>query len=335
MSRAAAPQPGVLISVVVPVHNAAAFLPVCLGSIAAQSHRNLECILVEDGSTDDSAAVCRAFAARDSRFSVLSQAQCGVSAARAAGAAAAKGEYLAFADADDLYHRDLLHTLLAAAQASGLPIAACRYDTFTDAPVPDAPAPPPGEYTALAAPAHLKALLHDQRVDFGLWNKLYRRSLMSPSILANGYRFNEDLLANWQAFLAAPGIAYCDFAGYHYRQHAASASHRPLSAESIAQQRAVAETIRDTAPDAIKPSADAFYYEKLAYLASMILRRADAAGYARPLAELRAALADGLNDPRYGKNPALPRAIRLAAAATVRCPGLYGRLCRLLLKDRQ
>lgn len=323
----------VLVSVVVPVHNAAAFLPVCLASIAAQSHRNLECILVEDGSTDDSAALCEAFARRDPRFTVLRQPQCGVSAARAAGAAKAKGDYLAFADADDLYHKDLIRTLLHAALDSGLPLAACRYDTFANAPSADAGAPQ--AYTVLQSPAHLDALLHDHRVDYGLWNKLYHRSLMPPSLLDNGFRFNEDLLANWQAFSVAPGLAYCDFAGYHYRQHAASASHRPLTADSIDQQRRVAQTIRNTAPDAVKSSADAFYYEKLTYLASMILRRANAAAYAEVFASLRAELAEGLRDPALGKNPQLPRSIRLAAAATVRCPGLYGRVCRLLLRDRR
>ena len=105
---------------------------------------------------------------------------------------------------------------------SGLPLACCRYDTFTDAaPVNSAV---PSNCKVLRSPAHLDALLHDHAVDYGLWNKLFSADLLTEEMLDNGLAYNEDLLANWRAFLAAPGCAFCDFAGYHYRQHAASAS---------------------------------------------------------------------------------------------------------------
>ena len=67
---------------------------------------------------------------------------------------------------------------------------------------------------------YLDALLHDHAVDYGLWNKLFSADLLTEEMLDNGLAYNEDLLANWRAFLAAPGCAFCDFAGYHYRQHA-------------------------------------------------------------------------------------------------------------------
>ncbi|MDD4851424.1 MAG: glycosyltransferase [Gemmiger sp.] len=322
------------IAVIVPIHNAAAFLPVCLASLAGQSHQNLSCLLVEDGSTDASAEICRQFAARDARFTLLCQPQCGVSAARATGLAAAKADYIAFADADDLYHPAMLATLLQAVRESGMPVACCRYAPFTDAPAPNE-APPTG-YTTLAAPAHQQALLRDHRVDYALWNKLYRADLLTPALLDAGYRYNEDLFTNWQVFAAIPGIVYCDFAGYHYRQHSQSASHRALPAQSLAQQQEIAGRIRALAAGTpLQETADCFYYEKLTYLASMILRRQDAAGYAPQLAQLRAALAEGLCDPRLGKNPALPPAIRLAAVATARLPGPYGWFCRHFLTDRQ
>ena len=63
-------------------------------------------------------------------------------------------------------------------------------------------------------------------MDYGLWNKLYSATLLTPAMLDNDLAYNEDLLANWQAFCAAPGCAFCDWPGYHYRQHADSASRR-------------------------------------------------------------------------------------------------------------
>ena len=190
----------------------------------------------------------------------------------------------------------------------------------------------------LAPPQHLDALLHDHAVDYGLWNKLYSAALLTPAMLDNGLAYNEDLLANWQAFLAAPGCAFCDFAGYHYRQHAASATHRALPPQSIDDQRRAAALIRAGVPaqwPALQQSANAFYYEKLVYLASMILRRADAGAYRAQLGELTIGIAAGLRDRQLGRNPRLPRSIRLTAWATVHTPKLWQRVCRTFLKDRQ
>ena len=132
------------IAVIVPVHNAAAFLTACTDAIAAQKFDGFRCILVEDGSTDDSPALCDAIAAGDQRFVALHQTNSGVCAARTAGVREGRAlgaKWFAFCDADDLYHPEFLDTLYAAVTNSGLPLACCRYDTFTDTVPADAPAP--------------------------------------------------------------------------------------------------------------------------------------------------------------------------------------------------
>lgn len=327
------------IAVIVPVHNAAAYLPDCLAAIAAQRFDDFCCILVDDGSTDASPALCDEAAARDPRFLVIHQPQSGVSAARTAGVRRARAEgaiWLAFCDADDRYHPDFLRTLHHAAQDAALPLACCRYDTFTGTPPAEAPAP--ASYQVLAAPAHLEALLRDHAVDYGLWNKLYAAGLLTEEMLDNGLAYNEDLLANWRAFLRAKGCAFCDFAGYHYRQHAESATHRALPPQSLDDQRRAAALIRGDVPPQwpeLQQAANAFYYEKLVYLASMIHRRRDADAYRVQLGELNIGIAAGLKDPQLGRNPRLPWAIRMAAWATVHTPRLWRRVCRKFLKDRQ
>ena len=159
----------------------------------------------------------------------------------------------------------------------------------------------------------------------------------SLEALKHGYglAYNEDLLANWRAFLAAPGCAFCDFAGYHYRQHADSASHRALPPQSIDDQRRAAAEIRATAPAEMQQSVNAFYYEKLVYLASMILRRANAADYRVQLNEMKIGIAAGVDDPQLGRNPLLPRSIRFSAWLTLHMPRLWQWACRNFLKDRQ
>ena len=221
-------------------------------------------------------------------------------------------------------------------QETGLPLACCRYDTFADA-VP-AEAAPPAAVKRLDGPAHLDALLHDHAVDYGLCNKLYAAALLTPAMLDNDLAYNEDLLANWQAFCAAPGCAFCDYAGYHYRQHADSASRRGLPPQSLDDQRRAAALIRGSVPPqwpALQQSANAFYYEKLVYLASMILRRADIMPYRVQLGELRIGITAGLNDRQLGRNPQLPFAIKASAWATVHAPKLWRWVCRNFLKDRQ
>ena len=172
------------IAVIVPVHNAAAFLTACTDAIAAQKFDGFRCILVEDGSTDDSPALCDAIAAGDQRFVALHQTNSGVCAARTAGVREGRAlgaKWFAFCDADDLYHPEFLDALYAAVTNSGLPLACCRYDTFTDTVPADAPAPCNSKI--LRSPAHLDALLHDHAVDYGLWNKLFSADLLTEEML--------------------------------------------------------------------------------------------------------------------------------------------------------
>ena len=97
-----------LLSVIVPVYNAARFIPRCLESLLGQTYRNLEIICVNDGSADDSAAVLDAYAAKDSRVKVIHKENAGVSEARNRGLALAKGDIIGFCDADDVYERGAL-----------------------------------------------------------------------------------------------------------------------------------------------------------------------------------------------------------------------------------
>ena len=97
-----------LASVIVPVYNRDSFLPRCLQSITHQTYRNLEIILIDDGSTDKSGQICNAYAARDSRIVVIHQKNQGVSAARNAGLKILHGKVLFFVDSDDYIAQEII-----------------------------------------------------------------------------------------------------------------------------------------------------------------------------------------------------------------------------------
>src|SRR3712207_5376754 len=110
---------GSVLSVVVPIYNVAPYLDECLTSIAEQTHRDLEVVMVDDGSTDDSGAIAAAFAARDSRFRLVTQENRGLSAARNNGLGHITGDFLQFVDSDDVLPSYAMELLLSTVEQTG------------------------------------------------------------------------------------------------------------------------------------------------------------------------------------------------------------------------
>lgn len=106
-----------LVSIIVPAYNAARYLPLALRSVARQTHRNIEILVVDDGSSDRTLALARAFAADDRRVRILSQANSGVAAARNLAIGEARGEWIAPIDADDIWHPNKIAQQLEAGRS--------------------------------------------------------------------------------------------------------------------------------------------------------------------------------------------------------------------------
>ena len=121
----------ILISVIVPVYNAKAYLMECLSSIQEQTFHDWECICVDDGSSDESPAMVEEFTAKDSRFRLIRQTNAGPGIARNTGLESAKGEYFAFVDSDDLVHPEMLENLWSMAKAYDADLVVCRFAKFT------------------------------------------------------------------------------------------------------------------------------------------------------------------------------------------------------------
>jgi CDP-glycerol glycerophosphotransferase len=176
------------ISVVVPIYNVEAYLGECLDSIARQTVRELEVVMVDDGSTDGSAALARAFAARDARFRLLAQPNGGLGSARNTGTAAATGEFLSFVDSDDVLPEGALERLLGALERTGSDFATGNVLRLTTEGTRQAYFVS-RTFTRTRLKTHVtrqRALIADRTA----WNKLWRRSFWD----AQGYRFPEGVV---------------------------------------------------------------------------------------------------------------------------------------------
>lgn len=117
-----------MISVIIPVYNVEPYLRQCVDSVAGQTYRDLQIILVDDGSTDGSGKICDEYAERDLRVQVLHKKNGGLSEARNAGMSFAAGEYISFVDSDDYIHPQMMELFLKFAQENDADMVTCRYE---------------------------------------------------------------------------------------------------------------------------------------------------------------------------------------------------------------
>lgn len=120
-----------LISVIIPIYNLEQYIERCVRSVMAQSYTNLQIILVDDGSSDGSGAVCDALAQKDSRIKVIHKPNGGVSDARNFGVKAASGQFISFVDGDDYVHPEFIATLHTLCVENKCRMAQCSFEAVT------------------------------------------------------------------------------------------------------------------------------------------------------------------------------------------------------------
>ena len=210
-----------LISVIVPVYNVETFLSRCLESITLQTYQHIEIILVDDGSTDSSGAICDSFVKTESRSSVIHQENRGLWHARNTGQKVAKGDFLMFVDSDDYLHVDAIRVLYEALvlhPTCGL--AMCRYkQTFTL----DEDIRKVDENKIEIWSVEQLIYKHKGALCTVVWNKLYRRSLIFD-IMAREYRISQDLDYNFRVFLRLKSLVMVDRELYFWVQRSGSAT---------------------------------------------------------------------------------------------------------------
>jgi len=204
------------ISVVVPVYKVEDYLERCVRSLCRQSHTDLEIILVDDGSPDNSGKLCDALALQDPRIRVIHKENGGLSDARNAGMDVATGEYIAFVDSDDWYDPTMLETLYNLCQTHGAQIAECSfrsiYQTHTQAETSCS-----GKIMEFTPIEAIESNLDWKFCKPVAWNKLYRTDITKGIRYPKG-KIHEDEFTTHLFYLAAQKIVYVDIAFVNYER---------------------------------------------------------------------------------------------------------------------
>ena len=217
------------VSIIVPVYNAAPYLNQCVDSLTNQTLKEIEIILVNDGSTDDSLAICQALAAADDRIRLIDKLNAGVSEARNDGLRAATGEHVGFADPDDWVDADMYERMLTTLTSANADVCMCNYVKETkegtepvlmkqngiidkDAILGDIVA------NIIAKPSFKSG---ETDIMGSVWRLLIRKSLLEKERIwfDKHLGFMEDLLVCIETFLRSARIAIDKGAYYHYRVH--------------------------------------------------------------------------------------------------------------------
>jgi len=225
-----------LISVIVPAYNIAPYVEKSVESICAQSYKNLEIIIVDDGSKDNTLAVLQKLAKRDKRIRVIAKENGGVTSARLRGVAEAAGEWIGFVDGDDYIEPQMYERLLNNALEHQADISHCGYqmvfpkgyiDYYHNS----------GRLEKLDRIQALTALIEGAYIEPSLCNKIFHKHLfcrmMDEKQMENGIRNMEDLLMNYYLFREAKASVYEDVCPYHYMLRPSSAATSKISEHKL------------------------------------------------------------------------------------------------------
>ena len=206
-----------LISVIVPVYRVEKYLERCVKSMLSQTYKNLEVILVDDGSPDQCPAICDACAEKDVRVKVIHQENKGLSGARNAGIDAASGEYLAFVDSDDYVSPHFIEELYQLLQDTGCAIGQCRFSYVKGDGLVEEGDSAFCIYRGESLMEQLYGPEEKATCFVVAWNKLYRAELFKETgIRYPEGRIHEDEATTYRLFHEAKKLAFLDRALYGY-----------------------------------------------------------------------------------------------------------------------
>ena len=208
---------GPLISLIVPVYNVKDYLKTCLQSILEQTYKNLEIILVDDGSDDGSSGICDEYARMDQRIKTIHLPHSGVSAARNAGLAAATGELLGFVDSDDWIDHDMYQYLYTLMQEHDADVSACTYLLEQEG-RPSKIINNTGKLYVFSRKEIIRALVKNDLVKNYLWAKLFKRKLFDRLSFPVG-RVYEDVAVLYKVFYSSQKVVLSCVSKYHYMIH--------------------------------------------------------------------------------------------------------------------
>lgn len=248
----------ILVSVIVPIYQVEKYLQQCVDSILQQTYRELEIILVDDGSKDASARICDMYAEKDARVQVIHKENGGLSSARNTGLDIATGEYILFIDSDDWIEVDMVDLLLSNLIKENADISACGFKKeYKDA-----------EETVVFSHQYL-VLNTEQGIKYGVMNGYYSIIACNKLVNANlykGMRFplgktSEDYYVTYQLLVRSRKLVYDSREVYHYRMRKGSIGHtKRISHEPTVQTRHLLCFVKRNYPNILDTVLYAYFF---------------------------------------------------------------------------
>lgn len=200
------------VSMIVPIYNKEPYLKQCIDSILHQTYQNLEIILIDDGSIDNSFSICKEYAKKDKRIKLYHQENKGVSEARNKGLKHATGEYLSFVDADDFIEPNMIENMLKKLKTQQSDIVVCNFERMGKS------------YYKKEDRLLEKSEIYEAIFYTSCCNKLYKKTLFKKEKFGN-YSYAEDMMLNFHILKKVNKI-YFNFSSvyYHYNNHSNSLS---------------------------------------------------------------------------------------------------------------
>lgn len=220
------------ISIIIPAYNLENYIENTIHNVLSQEYCNFEIVIVNDGSKDKTGEILDRLAAlHPDKLRVIHIPNGGVTNARLTGVRAAKGDWIAFVDGDDLIDPTIYTTLLRNAQEKNADISHCGYSMVF--PSRSVPYHGTGQQLTHNTEEALVQLLSATLIEPALWNKLYKKELfailLDSNLMDRSIKINEDLLMNYYLFREAKRSVFEDLCLYHYMVHSGSAANSPIN----------------------------------------------------------------------------------------------------------
>jgi len=248
-----------LISIVVPVYNADTFLSKCIDSLIHQTYQNIEIILVDDGSVDQSGSICDDYSKQDHRIIVIHQPNGGVSVARQKGLDAAKGEYVTHVDPDDWVERNAIEVMYERIKKENADILFCDFyeDNKKDSKFIKQ-YPTSNDNNTL-----ITQILHYDLFFPLLWNSLIRHLFILNnhiSFTPSDIHIGEDTLFICKLLKKSPKVSFCPQAFYHYNNNNASSITKQIRRDHLLSRCLMIDTLEEELGPTFKQ--DMYYIKK-------------------------------------------------------------------------
>lgn len=231
------------VSVVVPIYNTEKYLSACINSIIHQTYPNIEVILVDDGSTDNSLKTSKKFASQNNNIVVVSKKNGGASSARNDGLQQAGGDYVMFVDSDDIINKDLVRHLVTI--STDVDIVTSDIQSFSSEGIigSDAMSSSTARTKTLNSKMAMVSMLYQKEITGSPCAKLYSMSVLEGVRFDESIAIAEDLLFNFIVMKKAKNIKVTNFTGYYYRNNESGAMNSSFSPKRMTGLRATEQIL--------------------------------------------------------------------------------------------